>query len=181
MVEMDYIYKMNARLINKERTKTQFFRVKTQNIRQVFRAIMLVKPHKKINKMRTTNLLRTNTKQYQENIAKEIFKMLDDDLGDTHREKLITMLDRFDKEFNYKNNKLRYPMLHERFANWLQGGAIDIPLYYYDITKLAKRVHETAVLTEKETEKIHKNFFNHISAHCLRLATEYKINYNNLY
>ena len=130
--------------------------------------------------MRTTNLLNTNTKKYRENIAVEIFKMLDDSFGDTNREKLITMLERFDKEFNYKNNKLRHPMLHERFSNWLQGGAIDIPLYYYDITKLAKRVHETAVLTQKETDKIHENFYNHISAHCLRLATEYKINYNNL-
>jgi len=181
MVEMDYIYKMNARLINKERTKTQFFRVKTQNIRQVIQGNNADKTHKKTNKMRNTNLLNTNTTRYKENIATEIFKMLDDDLGDTNREKLITMLDRFDKEFNYKNNKLRYPMLHERFSNWLQGGAIDIPLYYYDITKLAKRVHETAVLTDKETDKIHENFYNHIGAHCLRLATEYNINYNNLY
>jgi len=172
---------MNAKLIDNKRTSSKFYRVKTQNIRQVFRAIMLVKPHKKINKMRNTNLLNTNTKQYRENIAVEIFKMLDDSFGDTNREKLITMLERFDKEFNYKNNKLRHPMLHERFSNWLQGGAIDIPLYYYDITKLAKRVHETAVLTQKETDKIHENFYNHISAHCLRLATEYKINYNNLY
>jgi len=172
---------MNAKLIDNKRTSSKFYRVKTQNIRQVFRAIMLVKPHKKINKMRNTNLLNTNTKQYRENIAVEIFKMLDDSFGDTNREKLITMLERFDKEFNYKNNKLRHPMLHERVANWLQGGAIDIPLYYYDITKLAKRVHETAVLTQKETDKIHENFYNHISAHCLRLATEYKINYNNLY
>ena len=130
--------------------------------------------------MRNTNLLNTNTKQYKENIATEIFEMLDDSFGDTNREKLITLLERFDKEFNYKNNKLRHPMLHERFANWLQGGAINIPLYYYQITELAKRVHETEVLTEKETEKIHKNFYNHIGAHCLRLATEYKINYNNL-
>ena len=172
---------MNAKLIDNKRTSSKFYRVKTQNIRQVFRAIMLVKPHKKINKMRTTNLLNTNTKQYRENIAVEIFKMLDDSFGDTNREKLITMLERFDKEFNYKNNKLRHPILHIRFSNWLQGGAIDIPLYYYDITKLAKRVHETAVLTQKETDKIHENFYNHISAHCLRLATEYKINYNNLY
>ena len=172
---------MNAKLIDNKRVNAQFFRVKTQNIRQVSRAIMLVKSHKNTNKMRTTNLLNTNTKQYKENIATEIFKMLDDSSGDTHREKLITMLDRFDKEFNYKNNKLRHPMLHERFANWLQGGAINIPLYYYDMTKLAKRVHETAVLTQKETEKIHKNFYNHISAHCFRLATEYNINYNNLY
>tara|TARA_R110000765_G_scaffold13590_2_gene40622 strand:- start:22351 stop:22776 length:426 start_codon:yes stop_codon:yes gene_type:complete len=140
---------------------------------------MLVKSHKNTNKMRTTNLLNTNTKQYRENLATEIFKMLAD-CGDTNREKLQTMVDRFDKEFNYKNNKLRYPNLIDRFSNWLQGGAISIPLYYYDITKLAKRVHQTAVLTDKETEKIHENFYNHISAHCFRLATEYNINYNNL-
>ena len=128
---------MIAKLIDNKRTKAQFFRVKTQNIRQVILGNIAVKTHKKINKMRNTNLLNTNTKQYKENIATEIFEML-------------------------------------------QGGAIDIPLYYYQITELAKRVHQTEVLTEKETEKIHKNFFNHIGAHCLRLATEYNINYNNL-
>jgi hypothetical protein len=171
---------MITRLINNKRVNTQFFRVKTQNIRQVIQGNIAEKTHKKHNKMRTTNLLNTNTKKYKENISIEIFKALDD-CGDTHREKLQTMVDRFDKEFNYKNNQLRYPNLQDRFADWLQGGAIDLPLYYYDITKMARRVHETALFTDKEVEKIHENFYNHMAVHCLRLATEYKINLNNLY
>jgi hypothetical protein len=125
--------------------------------------------------------MKTNTKQYLKNISIEIFDAIEDLEGNTKKEKLQTMVKRFDQEYNYKYNKLRCPNLQQRFSQWLQGLPLNLPYDCYDIRKLAQRVHETDELTEKQYLKIEQNYWNHISFHCLKLARKNNIDLNFLY
>jgi hypothetical protein len=125
--------------------------------------------------------MRTNTKQYLKNISIEIFNAIEDLDGSTKKEKLETMVKRFNQEYNYKNNKLRWPNLQQRFTHWLQGLPLDLPFNWYDVRKLALRVHETDELTEKQYLKIEENYWNHMSFHCLKLARKYNIDLDFLY
>ena len=124
--------------------------------------------------------MNTNRKQYLKNIEIEIINAIDELEGNTTEQKLQTMIDRFDSEYNYANNKLRTPIRQQRFAEWLQGGAIDIPLYWSEVNEMAKRVHETDLITDFEFEKIHDNYFSHMAYHSLRVAEKFNINLNNL-
>ncbi len=124
--------------------------------------------------------MNTNRKQYLKNIEVEIINAIDELEGNTTAEKLQTMVNRFDSEYNYHNNKLRTPNRQQRFGEWLQGGAIDIPLYWSEVNEMAKRVHETDLITDFEFEKIQDNYFNHMAYHSLRVAEKFNINLNNL-
>ena len=70
---------MNAKLIDNKRTKAQFFRVKTQNIRQVILGNIAVKTHKKINKMRKINLNKNELQQLFRVVTNKIIESGSDD------------------------------------------------------------------------------------------------------
>ena len=131
-----------------------------------------------------SNLMNTNTNHYKERIRNYIINNINEiEENNTDKKKLIYLLHTFDVEFNFANNKQRYPNLQNRLADWLNGSpyAISTPTYYYDMIEDTKQIHNTEVLTEKETEIICNNFYNHISLHILRYAEKLEIKLTNLY
>ena len=105
-------------------------------------------------------MLKTNSKKYLNNIQAYILDSIDgteyDIKTETPTEKLDFLFDCFEVEFNYKNNKLRYPSLKGRFSEWLQGlpSAINIPHQYNKILELSKNLLEVDTLSEKQENEI---------------------------
>ena len=106
-------------------------------------------------------MLRTNTKKYQENFKTyflEVIKSQDlpEDIK-TDKEKVNFIFDRFNSEYNHANNIRRQPNFQMRFAEWLQGLAINLPYNYDDIIELAKKLLETDQL-KNENRIINNNW-----------------------
>lgn len=116
-------------------------------------------------------MLKTNTKKYRENFRKVLNRDLKEyDCGENYCSNIDQLLIRFDEEYNYKNNKIRYPNLQNRLKEYLQGLPYGFGYaYYHQILKFAEEVHQ-GKLTEKEEDKIIENFYNHCSYMILRLA-----------
>jgi hypothetical protein len=124
---------------------------------------------------------KTNSKEYLNNIRKMILENIEE--GETTKEKLSHVLKCFDSEFNFKNNKLRYPNLELRLSNWLMGlpSAVYVPFTYFDIIQTAKKLHEVDELTEKQEDRIIELNFYHWASQILRFASVEKIDMNKLY
>ena len=107
-------------------------------------------------------MLRTNTKKYQENFKNYILSVID--RGDlpqdikTDKEKVNFIFKRFEDEYNYENNKRRTPNFQLRFAEWLQGLAINLPYKYNEVIELAKKLLETDKL--KNEKAIINNYWS---------------------
>lgn len=84
---------------------------------------------------------------------------------------LSELFNNFESEFNYDNNKKRYPNFTQRFAEWLKGlpSYINIPFYYNDIRELVKGFKSD--VTEKTLQR-YENYFFEIVADIL--VTEFK-------
>ena len=123
-------------------------------------------------------MLRTNSKKYLNNIQNYILDSIDgteyDIKTETPTEKLEFLFDCFEVEFNYKNNKLRYPNLQDRFANWLQGlpSAIDLPYQEFKILQLSKILFEVYTLTEKQEKTIINNYWSFMAFHIIKLKNK---------
>lgn len=121
-------------------------------------------------------MLRTNSKKYLNNIQNYILDSIDGEGYDikTETEKLEFLFDCFEVEFNYKNNKLRYPNLQDRFANWLQGlpSAISIPHQYNKILELSKNLLEVDNLGEELENKIIDNYWSFMAYHIIKLKNK---------
>ncbi len=123
-------------------------------------------------------MLKTTSKKYLNNIQNYILDSIDSEGYDikteTPTEKLQFLFDCFEVEFNYKNNKLRYPNFQNRFANWLQGlpSAINIPHQYNKILELSKILFEVYTLTEKQKETIIKNYWSFMAFHIIKLKNK---------
>ena len=99
-------------------------------------------------------------------------------------EKLAFVLDCFNKEANYENNKKRIPNLQSRFADYLMGlpTIITIDFENYKILEIAKlweSIPNNA--SEKQEDKILSNWFNFISAKFFQLCNKNKVDYSFLY
>lgn len=123
-------------------------------------------------------MLKTNSKKYLNNIQNYILDSIDSEGYDikteTPTEKLDFLFDCFEVEFNYKNNKLRYPNLQDRFANWLQGlpSAISIPHQYNKILELSKNLLEVDNLGEELENKIIDNYWSFMAYHIIKLKNK---------
>ena len=123
-------------------------------------------------------MLKTNSKKYLNNIQSYILDSIDSEGYDIKTEKptekLQFLFDCFEVEFNYKNNKLRYPNLQDRFANWLQGlpSAISIPHQYNKILELSKNLLEVDTLSEKLEDQIIKNYWSFMAYHIIKLKNK---------
>ena len=122
-------------------------------------------------------MLKTNSKKYLNNIQNYILDSIDSEGYDikteTPTEKLQFLFNCFEIEFNYKNNKLRYPNFQDRFANWLQGGtAINLPYQNYKILQLSKILLEVYTLTEKQEETIINNYWSFMAYHIIKLKNK---------
>ena len=116
-------------------------------------------------------MLRTNTKKYQENFKTyflEVIKSQDlpEDIK-TDKEKVNFIFDRFNSEYNHANNIRRQPNFQMRFAEWLQGLAINLPYNYNDILELAKKLLETDQL--KNENRIIKNYWSFMAYQIIKL------------
>ena len=116
-------------------------------------------------------MLRTNTKKYQENFKNyflEVIKSQDlpEDIK-TDKEKVNFIFERFNSEYNHANNIRRQPNFQLRFAEWLQGLAINLPYNYNDILELAKKLLETDQL--KNENRIIKNYLSFMAYQIIKL------------
>ena len=116
-------------------------------------------------------MLRTNTKKYQENFKNyflEVIKSQDlpEDIK-TDKEKVNFIFDRFNSEYNHANNIRRQPNFQMRFAEWLQGLAINLPYNYNDILELAKKLLETDQL--KNENRIINNYWSFMAFQIIKL------------
>ena len=116
-------------------------------------------------------MLRTNTKKYQENFKNyflEVIKSQDlpEDIK-TDKEKVNFIFERFNSEYNHTNNIRRQPNFQLRFAEWLQGLAINLPYNYNDILELAKKLLETDQL--KNENRIIKNYWSFMAYQIIKL------------
>ena len=116
-------------------------------------------------------MLRTNTKKYQENFKNyflEVIKSQDlpEDIK-TDKEKVNFIFERFNSEYNPANNIRRQPNFQLRFAEWLQGLAINLPYNYNDILELAKKLLETDQL--KNENRIIKNYWSFMAYQIIKL------------
>lgn len=116
-------------------------------------------------------MLRTNTKKYQENFKNyflEVIKSQDlpEDIK-TDKEKVNFIFERFNSEYNHANNIRRQPNFQMRFAEWLQGLAINLPYNYNDILELAKKLLETDQL--KNENRIINNYWSFMAYQIIKL------------
>ena len=116
-------------------------------------------------------MLRTNTKKYQENFKTYFLEVIkSEDLPEdikTDKEKVNFIFDRFNSEYNHANNIRRTPNFQLRFAEWLQGLAINLPYNYNDIIELAKKLLETDQL--KNENKIIQNYWIFMALQIMKL------------
>ena len=102
----------------------------------------------------------------------------------TNEEKLKEVLNAFNSEFNFEQNKRRYPNLQNRFAEWLQGAQSSFEVEYWNegIIKLAKEWQSIPQdATEKQEQKILDNYYNFMACKFFQLCTQHKVSYSNLY
>jgi len=99
-------------------------------------------------------------------------------------DKINFVLENFNSEANFLNNKKRYPNLQYRFAYWLQGAPSSISIEYWndEIIKLAIKwgaIPENA--TENQQYKIISNYYNFMAAKFFQLCKQNKVDYSFLY
>ena len=117
-------------------------------------------------------MLKTNSKQYQENFKKYILSVIDsEDLPSktmSDKEKIDFLFVRFTREYCHEQNMKRYKNNYTLImTEWLSGLAINIPYTYHDIIKLSKELLETDTL--KNEDKIIENYFNFMAIQIMRL------------
>ena len=123
------------------------------------------------------NRLKTNTKEYRQRIEEYILECVssEDEELTTLEEKINHFFFRFSGEFDFQNNKLRYPNRQQRIAEYLAGLPFQFDFMNYKILEVAKNLHKIETLTEKEEDKIIANWFNHLALHILRLKEKYNV------
>ena len=90
----------------------------------------------------------------------------------TDKEKVNIIFERFNSEYNYANNIRRTPNFQLRFAEWLQGLAINLPYNYNDIIELAKKLLETDKL--KNENRIINNYWSFMAFQIIKLKENLK-------
>lgn len=100
----------------------------------------------------------------------------------TDRDKLKVVLDSFNREYNYLNNKKRFKNLVIRIAEWLKGGPtiISIEIWNEDIIKVAKEYKLLPKTTDNEEYNFVEYWFELVASTLLKLAKELRINTNYL-
>lgn len=103
----------------------------------------------------------TNSKNHP--VFAYLLTTISEEFEGTTAERLQQVCEAFDKEYNYPDNKKRYPGLQNRFAEWLMGlpNALNVEYRHHAILELAKSwgsIPQNA--TEKQEDKILGNWFN---------------------
>lgn len=99
----------------------------------------------------------------------------------TDRVKFV--LDCFNSEYNYINNKKRYPNLSNRIGDWFMGlpSVINIDFENYKIIEIGKQMGVLSQdATEKQEDKFLESWFTYNAHYLLKLAKKLKIETNYL-
>jgi len=121
-------------------------------------------------------LLRTNTNEYKNNFKTVLESYLFDD-AHGYCENINDLLLCFNSEYNFENNKQRYPNLQNRIANWLQGMPSGFSFgYRNEILNFASEVHKIDKIPENKEDIIINNFYNHCAAMLIRLGSKQIVN-----
>ena len=116
-------------------------------------------------------MLKTNSKKYQANFKNYILSVIDgEDLPSetmSDKEKINFVMDRFTNEHDHEYNRREIPNNQERFGDWLQGGALNIPMNYDQVLNLAKKLLETDKL--KNENIIIEKYYSFMALQIIRL------------
>lgn len=90
--------------------------------------------------------------------------------------KIVYFFETFNKEYNYDYNKLCYPNLQDRVAEYIKGlpSCIGIAFSDYDIEQIGKSWG--CCKTDKQTAKFVNGWFDAIAYRLIQLANYYNIN-----
>jgi hypothetical protein len=99
----------------------------------------------------------------------------------TDLEKIAFFFECFNSEFNYIQNRKRYPNLTDRIANYLQGlpSCFNIDYWNDEIEKIGKDWGYCQ--TEKKAEKFVSNWWCMIAYRIIQIANKVGYNLTNIY
>lgn len=106
------------------------------------------------------------------------------EIENTEAARLAFVVECFNNEFWYKENRIRYKNPVRGFSEWLMGlpSVIHIDYTYYDILRIAVEwgsLQEGA--TERQEDKIIDNWFNFIANKFFQLCRKHKVSTDILY
>ena len=123
-----------------------------------------------------SELLKIYKNKYKENYKNYILSTIKTDNNGkeitNNQDKIDYLFNRFYSEYDWsikRNGKL------QAMIDWLQGLALDIEYYNYDILELAKMMGSVDKnLTEKQEDKIVLNYWNFMANIILSMEKDYK-------
>jgi len=114
-------------------------------------------------------MLRTNSNKYKANLVNFINTELSEYIGEPKT--VNDLLNFFDSEYNYDNNKKRYPNLQNRLKEYLQGLPYNIAQpYYNNIIKFEMDMREMEIATQRQKDNFVKYHYSNLAAQILRIA-----------
>jgi hypothetical protein len=120
-------------------------------------------------------LKNTNTKEFTRKVWTHLKSgAYDVDENMTFAEFAAYSWERFDSEYNYEQNRRRYPQLQVRVKEWLSGLALTVACYNGDIVNVLEEWHDCQ-LTDKQVDRLVLNWFNFLSFKLIQLWREYDI------
>ena len=121
-------------------------------------------------------MLNVNSTQYRQNFADYLMGCVDNEDNPSQTEtikgKLEYIMSRFDAEYNYKNNRMRYPNLADRMANYLMGLPFSFAFDNYEVKQVAAKLHGIDSIPEKKQAMILSQWFQHLAHMILKLANK---------
>lgn len=106
------------------------------------------------------------------------------DFNGSNSEKLHSVLIVFNSDFNFDQNKRRYPNHKDRFSEWLQGlpSCFTIAFYNSEILELAEKWGSLPInATSEQKDKILANYWNFMSCKFFQLCKQNKVDYSYTY
>jgi len=119
----------------------------------------------------TTNRKKHPVFPYLESVVSEEFT-------GTMPERLKQVCEAFQSEYNYPDNKRRYPNLQLRFAEWLMGLPNSLNVEYRNFAILELAVKWESIpkdATEKQEDKIIENWFSFAACKFFQLCKFHKV------
>lgn len=114
--------------------------------------------------------------------AEDVKKEYGMEIENTEAARLAFVVECFNQEFWYENNRRRYGNHVRGFEEWLRGLPSVINIDCYGITEIAVEWGSLpANFTEKQGEKIINNWFNFIANKFFQLCKKHKVNTDILF
>ena len=115
-------------------------------------------------------MLRTNTNKYRANVKKYILESIDDEWGNTDKEKLAELKAEFERVANHPYNLQRHPNHQDRLADYLSGLPINLDYTNYDILQRDKQLRQyNTDLTDKQADRLLANYWSFMAYQIMRI------------